>query len=69
MWAALWTVVLVKWISPWGPSIAGSLADVGAMLWPSAELSSAGPLASPRRRARPAGDRRARSGSSWSSPG
>lgn len=31
VWAAIWTVVLVKLVLPWGPEVAGSLADLWAM--------------------------------------
>lgn len=31
VWAAIWTVVLVKLVLPWGPEVAGSLADLWAL--------------------------------------
>jgi beta-lactamase regulating signal transducer with metallopeptidase domain len=31
LWAALWTVVLLKLVLPWGPEVAGSLSDLWAL--------------------------------------
>lgn len=38
--AALWTIVSLKLLLPWGPAVAGSLSDVWAMLWRSAAGSA-----------------------------
>jgi hypothetical protein len=32
-WAAIWTIVLIKLVLPWGPRIAGSLSDLWALAW------------------------------------
>lgn len=43
VWAAIWTIVSIKLILPWGPAVAGSLSDLWALLWRSAS-GSAEPL-------------------------
>lgn len=43
VWAAIWTIVSIKLILPWGPAVAGSLSDLWALLWRSAS-GSAQPL-------------------------
>jgi bla regulator protein blaR1 len=41
MWAALWTIVLLKGVLPWAPDVAGSVADVWARLWGASATASA----------------------------
>ncbi len=61
MWAAIWTVVLVKLVLPWGPQVAGSLSD----LWALAQRAVAGAAAPSPLPAVAAGPATA-AGSSWS---
>ena len=42
-WAAIWTIVLIKLVLPWGPRIAGSLSDLWSLAW-RAGTGSAEPL-------------------------
>lgn len=44
VWAAIWTIVSIKLLLPWGPAVAGSLSDLWALFWRSAS-GSAEPVA------------------------
>ncbi|MEZ4359160.1 MAG: M56 family metallopeptidase [Kofleriaceae bacterium] len=42
-WTGLWIVVLLRWALPWTPAVPGSLSDLWARGWGTAEAAATGP--------------------------